>query len=455
MPRTRASAPGVVPSPAGPDARRARRSSDQGSPATPACSAVDQVAAVLDGCHLRSVLQPVVDLRSNDVVAHGALLRGPAGSELASPLALMEAARAAGRAAELDVAALRTHLEHAEQTMPGLDPILFVNLEPATLTAALGQVLEVLADRPEGQRVVVEFTERALTTDPAAVIEATERIRALGCAIALDDVGAEPASLAFVPLLRPEVVKLDLGLLRTVDDPATITVAHAVRAYAEEFGREVVAEGVEVREDRTRAVVLGATLGQGWYWGYPSAEPHQPAHGFERIYVSRPRETRAPRTPFDLLRPSETQAGPKDLLRSVSRGLELAALQSRVRPVLLSSFQDVRNFGRPTQRRYEKLAGELPLVGVVGHRMPDSPAPGVRGAALRGGDPLGEEWTVVVLGPHEAVALIARIRPESDRQESCGAEAGDVWFDFAVTHDRARVTAAALLLLERLGARAS
>lgn len=454
MPRTRTSARGIVPSPAGPDARRERPVPGIPSPALPPRTATADVSAVLDGRHLRSVLQPVVDLRSNGVVAHEALLRGPAGTDLASPLALMAAAHAAGRAADLDVAALRTHLEHVQQTMPGLDPILFVNLEPATLTVALDQVLEVLADRPEGLRVVVEFTERALTTDPAAIIDATERIRALDCAIALDDVGAEPASLAFVPLLRPEVVKLDLGLLRTVDDPATITVAHAVRAYAEEFGREVVAEGVEVREDRTRAVVLGATLGQGWYWGYPSAEPHQPAHGFE-IDADVPRATRAPRTPFDLLPPGQTQAGPRELLLSVSRGLELAAVQSRVRPVLLSAFRHARNFGPSAQLRYERLARELPLVGVVGCEITDAPAPGVRGASLSADDPLGDEWTVVVLGPHEAIALIARIRPGPDRCGCGGGESADVWFDFAVTHDRARVTEAALLLLERLGARAS
>lgn len=435
MPAPRTSVTAVVPAPARPaDAR----TSDAGAP--------DGVGAVLRAGSLRSVLQPLVDLRKGDVIAHESLLRGPAGSPLEAPLALIGAARAAGRAPELDVLALRTHLRHATR-FAGSAPLLFVNLEPATLAVALDEVLDALASRPDGLRLVVEFTERALATDPAAIVEAAEQIRGAGCAIALDDVGAEPASLAFVPLLRPEVVKLDLRLLRSIEDPATMTVAHAVRAYAEASGRDVVAEGVETVEDRTRAVVLGATLGQGWLWGRPSPEARPTGGTADRIHASEPRAGRAPRTPFDLLRPEETQPGPKDLLLSVSRGLELAAVQSRVPPVLLSAFQDGRNFGRATQRRYGALAGALPLVGVLGSGLAGTPAPGVRGASLAPGDALAHEWTVVVLGAHEAVALIARIRPP----DVDGVHGGDVWFDFAVTHDRARVTEAALLLLDRLG----
>lgn len=437
MPTTRVSASGVLPTPS--------RAPDR--------TATDALDDILRNGSLRSVLQPVVDLRTGTVVAHEALLRGPVGSPLESPLELIAAAHAAGRASELDVHALRTHLRHAAATIPGPEPLLFVNLEPATLALALDGVLDALASRPDGLRLVVEFTERALTTDPAAIIEAAERIREVGCAVALDDVGAEPASLAFVPLLRPEVVKLDLGLLRTVDDPATITVAHAVRAYAEEFGRDVVAEGVETARDRTRAVVLGATLGQGWLWGRPDPAP-RPADGrAARIRASQPRLGRAPRTPFALLRPDETQAGPKELLLSVSQGLELAAAQSRVPPVLLSAFQDVRNFGRPTARRYAALARDLPLVGVLGHAMAGTPAPGVRGASLAPDDDLAREWTVVVLGAHEAIALIARIRPDAAPGGPSAESTSGVWFDFAVTHDRARVTEAALLLLERLSVR--
>jgi EAL domain-containing protein (putative c-di-GMP-specific phosphodiesterase class I) len=110
---------------------------------------------------------------------------------------------------------------------------LFVNLEPSTLTGSPDVVIDALAHCPSNVQVVVEITERALAADVAGVLSGAEKLRAAGCAIALDDVGVEPESLAFIPLLRPEIVKLDLGLLRSVSDLATVSVAGAVRAYAE------------------------------------------------------------------------------------------------------------------------------------------------------------------------------------------------------------------------------
>jgi len=76
-------------------------------------------------------------------------------------------------------------------------------------------------------------------------------------------VDVEPSTLT----KHPEVVKLDLALWRTVTDLATVTVAGAVRAYAEASGAEVVAEDIETPGDLTRALLLGATPGQGWLWG--------------------------------------------------------------------------------------------------------------------------------------------------------------------------------------------
>ena len=49
----------------------------------------------------------------------------------------------------------------------------------------------------------MEFTERALTRDPAELLRTVARVRELGYGVAVDDVGADPASLALLPLIRP------------------------------------------------------------------------------------------------------------------------------------------------------------------------------------------------------------------------------------------------------------
>lgn len=408
-------------------------------------SAVATRDDVLAGVGLSCVFQPFVDVDTGSVPAFEALMRGPAGTPLHSPLALLAAAHETGRLADLEHASLRTALTDADALSEGRPLTVFVNLEPSTLTQHLDMVLETLAGRAGHLQVVVEITERALADDLAGMLTAAERLRAAGCAIALDDVGAQPESLAFIPLLRPEVVKLDLGLLRTVKDPATVAVAGAVRAYAEQAGAEVVAEGIEVPEDLTRALVLGATLGQGWLWGRGERRLDRWTPAPER-FAARPIGAALHTTPYQLIGADRRiRQAPKHLLVPVSKTLELMAAQEAVPPILLAAFEHASFFQPSTVRRFTDLAARLPFVAALGVDMPAFPAPGVRGGALSARDPLAAEWTVVVLGAHTSAALMARdlgdTGPDPDRR-----------FEFAVSHDRALVTAAAHAMVGRLTA---
>lgn len=389
------------------------------------------------------VYQPFVDLDGGSVLAFEALLRGPAGTRWESPMALLKAARAEGRLADLERASLHASLTDAAQLSGGRPVTLFVNLEPSTLTGRLDMVLDVLTVRAPHVQVVVEITERALAADLAGVLTGAERLRAAGCAIALDDVGVQPESLAFIPLLRPEVVKLDLLLLRTVKDPATVTVAGAVRAYAEQSGAEVVAEGIETPDDLTRALVLGATLGQGWLWGRGERRFTSSMFRPER-FTARPIGAALQKTPYELVGAGRRiRHAPKHLLVPLSRTLELMAMQAAVPPILLAAFEHARFFRPSTVRQYTELAGRLPFVAALGVDMAATPAPGVRGAALSIQDPLATEWTVVVLGAHTSAALMARDLGDT------GAD-GDRQFEFVVSYDQALVTAAAHSMAGRL-----
>src|ERR1700712_1214141 len=165
-----------------------------------------EIDAVLRDGSVRSVFQPIIELDSGRAVAYEALARGPQGP-LERPDVLFAAARSAGRLAELDalcrMAAFRGAVEQGL-----LAPLtVFVNVEPEVLdTAPLDDLLQIAADAPGELRVVMEITERALATRPAELLRTVERVRQLGWAIAVDDVGAEAMSLAFLPLLRPDVI---------------------------------------------------------------------------------------------------------------------------------------------------------------------------------------------------------------------------------------------------------
>jgi EAL domain-containing protein (putative c-di-GMP-specific phosphodiesterase class I) len=184
---------------------------DVASSSTLSGAGIDDV--LRDGM-VHSVFQPIVELDTGRVVAYEALARGPQGP-LERPDRLFAAARAAGRLAELDAACRSAALTGALEAGLRAPLTLFVNVEPEVLDRApMDELLSIAQRAPGGLRVVLEITERALATRPAELLRTVERVRAVGWGVAVDDVGAEAMSLAFMPLLRPDVVKLDLSLVQ-------------------------------------------------------------------------------------------------------------------------------------------------------------------------------------------------------------------------------------------------
>lgn len=91
---------------------------------------------------------------------------------------------------------------------------LFVNIEPETLAEGCPPDLRHFVTRAESVlRVFVEVNDRALAADPAGVLAAVDRARQMGWGIAIDDVGASRASVAVLPIVQADLVKLDLRLL--------------------------------------------------------------------------------------------------------------------------------------------------------------------------------------------------------------------------------------------------
>jgi DICT domain-containing protein len=131
----------------------------------------------------------------------------------------------------------------------------------------------------------------------------------------------------------------------------------------------------------------------------------------------------------------------------MSHHLETRALRIGEGAVILSAFQDARHFTQATARRYEALARRSSLVAAFGVGLTDEPVHGVRGAPLDPDDALAGEWSVIVLGPHFAGALVGRDRGDVDRAD------GERRFAFAMVYDRGLVIAAARTLLSRIAPR--
>jgi EAL domain-containing protein (putative c-di-GMP-specific phosphodiesterase class I) len=365
---------------------------------------------VLDARAVRAVFQPLIDLDSGDVLGYEALARGPAGSPLESPGALVPAAYASGRVAELDWACRAAAFGAAcrAELHPSLS--LFVNCEPVSLGVACPDDLRPLVEAAERQlHVVMEVTERAVARDPAGLLGAVARARAVGWGVALDDVGAEPASLAVMPFVRPDVIKLDLRLVQGRTTAEVARIVNAVRAQAERTGARILAEGIETRRHAEIARSLGATIGQGYLYGRPGMLPTVTRAPRGQVLLLRNDFVVETRTPFEVVTASRaTERAPKDLLRPMSMHIEHKGLDAAEPSVLLACFQEARHFTSATRDRFGLLASRAALTGALGVGMPVTPMAGVRGAALGPDDPLRGEWDVVMVGPHFAAALVAR-----------------------------------------------
>ena len=280
-----------------------------------------------------------------------------------------------------------------------------------------------------------------LLDSPADLLRAIHRLRAAGCGIALDDVGGVPETLALLPFVAPDVIKLDITLVDRWPNVDQAAIYTTVAAYAERASAVVLAEGVETDVRLQRASALGATLGQGWALGCPGplGALTSPGHA---LHPRRP-VALTPVSPFSLVDHSVIHIGPKHLLLGISEHLEHQGLVLETPPVVLGAFQHARYFSSDTADRYARLAARCPLVAALGAGMPPEPILGVRGAPLSVEDPLRDEWVIAVVGAHYAGALIAHdlgdTGPDRDRR-----------FAFTLTHDYVTVMATARSLLERV-----
>jgi EAL domain-containing protein (putative c-di-GMP-specific phosphodiesterase class I) len=383
--------------------------------------------------------QPVVELSSRRVVGYEALARGPQGSVLEPADALFAAARGAGRLEEVDLMCQTAALRGALAAGLRAPAILFLNIEPEASGFMPLELRALYAQATAQFMVAVEVTERALTERPAALLGHVADMRALGCAIALDDVGAEVDSLAMMGLLAPEVIKLDLALAEAAADEHIAELVTAVGAQAERSGATILVERIETPRQAELVDALGAQLAQGWLFGRRARlVPGDPPSG--SIVSAGPRSDPRDTTPFAIASEARrTGRAGRRLLEGMSHHLEEQAARAGTAAVLLSSFETDRHFDAETRDRYARLARQVGFCGVVAEGIGADPAPGVRGGALHPADPLAHEWTTAVVSPQLAVAL-------------CAYDQGDGTFEFVLTHDRELAASAAASLMARIAA---
>lgn len=224
---------------------------------------------------IHTLFQPILSLSEQRLFGYEALTRGPSGSPLHAPLPLFSAARHAGRLSELEQLCRKRACQRFHQLELGGK--LFLNVSPETLLdpghqpGYTLQLLESLGIPP--QRVVIELTEQTPIDDFALLDAALHHYRAMGFAIALDDLGAGYSSLRLWSELRPDYVKIDRHFIDGIHrDPVKREFVGSILQMARAARARVIAEGVEQVEELHLLAQMGVDLVQGYLLGRPQEQ---------------------------------------------------------------------------------------------------------------------------------------------------------------------------------------
>lgn len=221
-------------------------------------------AAIAPG-GLSVVLQPICELLDGQPVGYEALSRFAAGR---SPDRWFADAAEVGLGLELECVAIRA----ATAMLPLLPDALSLSINASPETVMSG-ALDALLDVDTPHRLVLELTEHATFDDYDTLCARIASLRARGIRLAIDDAGAGFSGLQHILKLRPDLIKLDLTLIRDIDtDPAKRALASAMQSFARQTGATLIAEGVETPGERSTLISLGLRRGQGYLLGRP--EPY-------------------------------------------------------------------------------------------------------------------------------------------------------------------------------------
>ncbi|BAF58847.1 hypothetical signaling protein [Pelotomaculum thermopropionicum SI] len=234
--------------------------------------------------------QPIMSVKKKTVFGLEALCRcvDPAGGKI-PPGILFELARAEDMALVLDRLCRRKTLEnYSKKCSKNPDLFLFLNMDVSIIDKGVvgsGNLLNTV--RMFGlnpNSIVIEIVESRVK-DLAALKCFVERHKHYGFLIALDDVGSGNSNLDRIPLVKPDILKIDRSLVSEIDKKYyKQEVFRSLVNLSRKIGALVVAEGVEREEEAIMVLELGADLLQGYYFAEPRPLTGNPAEmGIEKI----------------------------------------------------------------------------------------------------------------------------------------------------------------------------
>ncbi|OEH84328.1 hypothetical protein BHU72_11015 [Desulfuribacillus stibiiarsenatis] len=230
-----------------------------------------------------SIFHPIVSVLKGSLVGIEALARGVNNEESLndwiSPYHMFTAANQQNMIVEFDRLCRRAALNaycgtYSQSCLPPCQPLLFLNLDTTIIDkGVVGSGFLVNTVRELGldpNRIVIEILESKVK-DIEALQRFIKNYKAFGFLIALDDVGAGHSNLDRIHMIKPDIIKVDRGLIENIDKEFyKQEVFRSLANLSKRIGALVVAEGVETLEEAVQALELGADFLQGYYFTKPA-----------------------------------------------------------------------------------------------------------------------------------------------------------------------------------------
>ena len=234
--------------------------------------------------------QPIVELQSGTIIGFEALMRWRHGNNYVSPVEFIPISEETGLIIEQGRFALELGLKDHQrfsELLENSSSFISINLSGLQISNfdeidRLGLIIKDSNLNP-GQ-IKLEVTETLMLADFSHAVEALKRLKKLGISIAIDDFGTGYSSLSYLHQLPLDTLKIDRAFINDMNKTEkSMRVVESITGLALALGMNIVAEGIEEKEQFELLKQLGCQYGQGYYMSRPL-----PAIEIEKLLISCP-----------------------------------------------------------------------------------------------------------------------------------------------------------------------
>lgn len=222
----------------------------------------------------RAVSMPILHLPDEKLVGYEILSRGPKGA-FEMPDDLFRVSVEYNLLTIVDLRCLKTCLSASADDKFENQARVHVNLFPSTIIdTPIDRLMTLFPEDTNGaakQKYCVEISEQQFIGDPTYLRDHVQELTKNGVLVAIDDVGFGRSSLESLIILEPDIVKIDRKYVSGIaQEPTKERLLRRLVKVVNALGSELIAEGIECREELELLLDMGVTYGQGWFWGKPS-----------------------------------------------------------------------------------------------------------------------------------------------------------------------------------------